>query len=145
MSEPQITLKQAINNNRNLLLDWLATLGASTVYVTYEGGGDSGDAESVLVEPPELESHLVSDCIALWQMQFSLETRQTSYTREENNPLPLGEALKVFALDWLEFAYPGWEINDGAQGVVTFKVAERRCELEHRQFYTECQVYEHAL
>lgn len=145
MSEQRFSLKDALDSNRTILLEALSLLGIQKVFVTYEGGGDSGDVEQVSVEPASLEHHLHEHRLAVWCLRYSTALQHDFLARDIEKPIPLIDALKQFALDWLEVAYPGWEINDGARGVVVIHVTEQSCRLEHHQFYVESQLYEHTL
>lgn len=136
---------QAVHNNRDILLETLTRLGISQVCITYEGGGDSGDVENVSVEPDALSPLLDTETVVVWQRSFVQGRYEQMYALDAAKPHSLADALKYFALDWLELGYSGWEINEGAQGTVTIDVAERRCVLEHRQFYTESTLYEDEL
>ncbi len=136
--------KQALSLNRQVLLECLAPLGVSEVCVVYAGGGDSGGVEELSVTPVSLDTVLEKESIALWQVAHAQEDWRL-YQLVLEKPCSLAEALKRYALDCVESLYPGWEINDGSSGTFTIDVTAWRCALEHREFYTESSVYEHAL
>ena len=43
----------------------------------------------------------------------------------------------------LDSEHAGWENNDGAEGTFTWDIATNELKLEHTEFYTESNTYEH--
>lgn len=145
MKMKHLTLKQAMQKNRKILLDALTRLGISKASIAYMGCGDSGGAENVTVEPADLAPALESENLAVWEWCSWLGTGRAAYRLDPEKPRSLDSALKLFVLDWLALEHPGWEINEGCQGTVTITVADNRCFMEHTEFYTESDLYEHSL
>ncbi len=137
--------KIMMHNNRNALMETLTRLGVERVSITYAGCGDSGDVETVDIEPATCEAVLDTEQIGLWHVIHTHADGQTTATLTQGEPTSVIEALKAFALDWLEFTHPGWEINDGGSGSIVMVMEEQRCELEHHQYYTESELHEYTL
>ena len=112
--------------NKTALLDALAAAGISSVVVTFDGSGDSGQIEGVDARigdtATELPATAVEITSPLWE-GAGLETRT----------LPLAEAIEQLAYDLLEETHDGWENNDGAFGEFTFDVAEGVIRLDHNE------------
>lgn len=137
--------KTMMHNNRDALMETLTRLGVERVSIAYEGGGDSGDVETVDIEPAACEAVLDTEQVCLWHVLRTHADGQTTATLTQGEPTSVIEALKTFAFDWLEFTHPGWEINDGCSGSIVMVMEEQRCELGHHQYYTESELHEHAL
>ena len=112
--------------NKTALLDALAAAGISSVVVTFDGSGDSGQIEGVDARigdtATELPATAVEITSPLWE-GAGLETRT----------LPLAEAIEQIAYDLLEEAHDGWENNEGAFGEFTFDVAEDVIRLDYNE------------
>ena len=137
---------EAIHTNRDCLLAALAKLNVTDVIVHYDGGGDSGDVSEVSVLPESLN---VAEQLATVQVNYYYllgEYREGQYHYQlESHLVSLDDALRDFALTWVDAHHGGWENNEGGAGVVTIKVAEPNFLLEHVEYYTESVSYDHAL
>ena len=112
--------------NKTALFDALAMTGITTVIVTFDGSGDSGQIESVDAhngeQPVDLPSGIITIRDVLWDGS-AVETLE----------LPVAEALERLAYAFLEETHDGWEINEGAYGEFTFDVAERAIRLDYNE------------
>jgi hypothetical protein len=100
-------MQQPIPDTLKLLLAKLKAMGATKIVIEYCGEGDSGDIEPPEYEPATLRAHVAA--------------------HEVN-------ALTGFVEDILE---PGWEIDSGSEGWVTFDFTNERIAHVHNQRYTE--------
>ena len=112
--------------NKSAILAALAAVGITSVVVTFDGSGDSGQIEGVdarigdtATELPAINVEIASP---LWD-GADVETRT----------LPLAEAIEQLAYDLLEDTHDGWENNDGAFGEFTFDVAEGVIRLDYNE------------
>ena len=104
-AERETTLKAS----RAELLAQLRALGISEVTAEYEGYGDSGNVEEVVVTP---------DTITL--------------TEE------LRRRVEDFGWDFAYALSPGFENNEGGYGTLTWDIAADSITLDHADRYVEC-------
>ena len=112
--------------NKTALLDALAAAGISSVIVTFDGSGDSGQIEGVDARIGETATEVPATAVEiaspLWDGS-GIETRT----------LPLAEAIEQLAYDLLQDTHDGWENNEGAFGEFTFDVAEAMIRLDYNE------------
>lgn len=145
MSDYLALASQAQEKNREILIAALKAQGITIATVDYAGAGDSGDTCDLVVQPPELLTALsaikikqqVVDVQYLGYGQRACSMRETE--------VALDEAVRDFAMRWVDSLYGGWENNDGASGTVTINVTDNLIVLEHTAYYTESTSYEHSL
>lgn len=123
--------------NKLALFEALAKAGITSVVVTFDGCGDSGQIEDItfrsggaVVSTPQTEPVVIAS--VSWG---SADVHQASKT--------IDEALEQLAYDLLMQTHGGWENNDGAYGEFTFDVADRLIRLEHNERYTNIESYAH--
>lgn len=102
--------------NKANLLGALAAAGVTSVIVNFDGGGDSGQIESIVAQAGDSQIDLPDTPVELARTEFHAEeiTRVT---------MPLPEAIEAFCYDVLESKHGGWENNEGGFGEFTFDVA----------------------
>jgi hypothetical protein len=83
-------MNETIPDNLKLLLAKLKAMGATKILIEYYGEGDSGNIDPPEYEPPNLRAHISAHEV---------------------------KVLTLFVEDILE---PGWEIDSGSEGWVTF-------------------------
>ncbi len=122
--------------NKAALFDALAQAGTTTVVVTFDGYGDSGQIEDISakagdldVDPPKLDVEIAR---ADWD---SVEIARCR--------LPIRDVIEQLAYDFLRQTHCGWENNDGAYGEFTFDVTERTITLDYNERYTSSENYTH--
>lgn len=118
--------EEALPTNKAALFDALATAGITSVLVTFDGVGDSGQIESIdaMIDdtPAELPCVEVEIATPAWD-GFGLDRRTCA----------LPEAIETLAYAFLEETHGGWENNEGAFGEFTFEVAERTIALDYNE------------
>jgi Family of unknown function (DUF6878) len=122
--------------NKNLIFAALAEAGIHSVTVDYDGGGDSGQIESIEAWNP------TGDRIPLPSNRKLLLA-----LGNPNDPLTemnLEAAIETLAWDYLEETHTGWEDNDGAFGTFSFYVPDRTITLKHDERYTDYRPYNHS-
>ena len=110
--------------NKTAILAALAAAGITSVVVTFDGSGDSGQIEGVDARIGENATDFPATAVEiaspLWD-GAGLETRT----------LPLAEAIEQLAYDLLEDTHNGWENNEGAFGEFSFDVADHAIRLDY--------------
>ena len=119
----EAAIKAANQFNKTAIFDALAATDITTVTVTFDGEGDSGQIESVCAlsreEPRDIPP-------------ASVEIREASWGNPDVRTVtkPLAEAIEYACYDFLREHHDGWENNAGAYGDFVFHVAERRLSLD---------------
>ena len=114
----QQLLAQANALNKTAVFDALAAAGISSVIVTFDGEGDSGQIEEYRCYKGDAADASRTTTIELQQAAWSTGRDSTAGIS------PLREAIETLCYDYLEQEHGGWENNDGAFGEFTFDVAE---------------------
>lgn len=129
--------EEVLPANKAALFDALAAAGITAVVVTFDGGGDSGQIESVDAYAGERSAELpgVAIEIATPTWDGAALHRQT---------LPVREAVEALAYAFLEETHGGWENNEGAYGEFTFGVAERTIELDYNERIETSEYHGHS-
>jgi hypothetical protein len=145
MSDYQALAMQAQEKNREILIQALKDQGVVMATVDYSGAGDSGDTCDLAVQPPELLAGLTE----IQVKQHIVDVQYLGYGQRacsmRETEMALDEAVRDFAMRWVDSLYGGWENNDGACGTVTLNVTDNLIVLEHTAYYTESTSYEHSL
>jgi len=130
------SLLQANALNKITVFEALANAGITSVTVTFNGGGDSGQIEDIradagdkVVELPDIQIEIQH---ALWEGK--LDRVKTS----------VREAIEQLCFDYLSQEHSGWENNDGGSGDFLFHVEDRRIELDFCQFFTDSTQHLHT-
>jgi hypothetical protein len=121
--------------NKEIIFAALAAAGIHRVSIEFDGAGDSGQIEDILVwNAAEETIPLPSD--------RKLEL-PSPFPPNPPAPITLQEAIETLAYDYLEDTHPGWEINDGAFGTFPFDIPGRSITLDYRQRYTDVDISTH--
>ncbi len=127
---------ELLSGNKTVLFNALSAAGITTVVVSFDGYGDSGQIEQIEVkigdEPGELPDERIEILDPVWGSP-GIE-RQTH---------TICEAIEAMAYAFLRQTHEGWENNDGGFGDFTFDVAERSISLDYNERYTETNSYNH--
>ena len=107
------------------LFDALAAAGITTVVVTFDGYGDSGQVESIDARDAEGDVALPEATIEIGSPGEVDATQHIA--------MPVREAVEELAFDLLRDTHAGWENNDGAYGDFSFDVAARTISLDHNE------------
>ncbi len=127
---------ELLSGNKAVLFDALSAAGITTVIVSFDGYGDSGQMEDIDArignKPCELPEERIELLDPIWG---SAEIERQTHT--------IREAIEVLAFACLREAHDGWQDNDGAFGDFTFEVAERSIRLDFNERYTETRFNSH--
>ena len=144
--EEQSQPKSKNEQNKIQILKALKKIKAKQVEVSYSGSGDSGQVDSVRVfgaKNKELATNV--------KIPFITETQ--TFDKDKNQwvrhlqkvSMTLEKALEDLAYDSVYIHHAGWENNDGASGFVSIDVSKGTFSLQHTEYYTESNTYEHEL
>lgn len=112
--------------NKAAILTVLGVAGISSVLVTFDGSGDSGQIESVAA--------VIGDAAAeLPAVDVEISSPLWDGSGVETRTMPLAEAIEQLAYDLLEDTHDRWEINQGAYGEFTFAVVEGVIRLDYNE------------
>lgn len=117
----------------------LARHGITRVVIEYDGSCDGGcigdvtlfDADDKIMPMPET------------RVEFTIGSREYNPKASRFEPQrklrtgPLREAIENWCYDLLELHFPGWENNDGADGIIELNVPMNTGTWEHNRRYTE--------
>lgn len=131
-------------SNKDVILKALADLGVTTFVVEYSGGGDSGDVTDTSAMPEDAMKQVVSTKICERYVSGEYVDGKWNYAFREKD-ISLDEALRNFAMQWVDLNHGGWENNDGGAGTFTVDVAIGEFTLDHREYYTESTSYAYSL
>ena len=115
--------EEALPANKAAVFDALAAAGISSVVVTFDGVGDSGQIESI-------DARIVDTAAALPTCDIEIATPGWDGSELQRPISPLGDAIEQLAYALLEETHGGWENNEGAFGECDFDVAERTIQLD---------------
>ena len=118
----------------------LRELGIHELHVRYSGSGDSGcinevEARNQQGQPVELPSTPVP--YTFTHTSYDFQTGNYSTEATETKELPLSEAVEQWCYDLLEEHYPGWENDNGADGIIAIDPAKREGRIDHQVFFME--------
>ena len=123
--------------NKASLMAALAAAGITSVVVTFEGYGDSGQIENLEVKSGDCLVDLPDAPVEIARTEFFCETVDRCIE-------PLREAIESVCYLILEARHGGWENNEGAHGEFVFDVAAGTVTLDfnYRIETTENHSYE---
>lgn len=121
--------------NKAALLGALRAAAITSVVVTFDGCGDSGQIEEVEANGPEGAAVLPAVTIEIATATWAAEI--------ERRELPVGEAIEELCYDLLNGLHAGWEDNDGAFGEIVFDVAADTITLDYNGRYTALDSHTH--
>ena len=122
--------------NKDALFGVLAAAGITSVAVTFDGYGDSGQIEDITAHDGDKLADLppgeITIASAAWGGPGVVAKTMT-----------VEQAIEQLAYDFLSSTHGGWENNDGAYGEFTFDVAKRTISLDYNERYTASEYYGH--
>ena len=122
--------------NKAALFDALQGASVTTVTVTFDGYGDSGQIEEITAQQGDRVVDLPTGQVSLWSAIWNADAVSTTCMEIE-------AAVEQLCYDLLRQSHPGWENNDGASGDFVFDVAARTITLDYAERYTATQSYNH--
>jgi hypothetical protein len=122
--------------NKKALFDTLEAAGITSVHVTFDGSGDSGQIEEIGAvsgdQPRDFPAGMVILGRAYWGRSEADLVECSVY-----------QAVETLAYDFLEETHSGWENNAGAYGEFAFDVAGRSITLDYNERFEDSEYTQH--
>lgn len=143
----QIKKADKVKYHSNLLFDTLAKTKVSSIEVTFDGCGDSGQVESVNYTDAngksiDVSKKIVKGSLTTAYMQYSQKTKQLEQVQSKEGTVR--EIIEEICYDKLGASHGGWEINEGSYGTFHFDVAGRKVTLEYNERIEEVRTSEES-
>ena len=110
------------DSNKATVFSLLKAGGVAVVMVDYNGGGDNGQIDNVLAFGAKPESGPTPE-MALPEGKVTLRVPSFDNPNAQEQTFSLREAIEELCWMVLGSRHPGWEINDGGEGVFILDVA----------------------
>jgi hypothetical protein len=123
--------------NKAIVFDALGAAAITTITVSFDGEGDSGQIDDVTAYAGGQTTQLPATPINLRLAQWG---RPDLISAERS----LHEAVETLCYGDLEQEYSGWENNDGAYGAFEFNVSERTISLSFNARYIAVEETSHS-
>lgn len=123
--------------NKTALFAALSAAGITSVEVSFDGYGDSGQIKSIDAKADGADAPLPETTVTLTLIGW----RDTDPTE---CIMSVHEAIEHFFYDYLAQTHGGWENNEGAFGTFVFDVADQSIILDYNQRFEDVESFEHA-
>jgi len=146
----QLKKADRVKYHANLLFDTLSQTKVSSIEVSFEGCGDSGQIESVDytdtngkgIDEAYLDKVIVKGSAKTSYHQWDEKKKQMVLTEaKEGN---VREIIEEICYDKLGASHGGWEINEGSYGTFHFDVSTRKVRLEYNERIEEVRTSEES-
>jgi hypothetical protein len=146
----QLKKADKVKYHANLLFDTLAQTKVSSIEVSFEGCGDSGQIESVDytdangkgIDEAYLDKIIVKGSAKTSYHKWDEKTKKLVKTEaKEGN---IREIIEEVCYDKLGASHGGWELNEGSYGTFLFDVAGRKVTLEYNERIEEVRTSEES-
>jgi hypothetical protein len=146
----QLKKADRVKYHANLLFDTLAQTKVSSIEVSFEGCGDSGQIEAVDytdangkgIDEAYLDKIIVkgSEKTSYHKWDEKKKMLVETEAREGN----IREIIEEVCYDKLGASHGGWEINEGSYGTFYFDVSTRKVTLEYNERIEEVRTSEES-
>ena len=146
----QLKKADRVKYHANLLFDTLAKTKVSSIEVSFEGCGDSGQIEAVDytdangkgIDEAYLNKTIVKGSEKTSYHKWDEKTKKLVKTEAtEGN---VREIIEEICYDKLGASHGGWEINEGSYGTFYFDVSTRKVRLEYNERIEEVRTSEES-
>ena len=146
----QLKKADRVKYHANLLFDTLAKTKVSSIEVSFEGCGDSGQIEAVDytdangkgIDEACLNKTIVKGSAKTSYHQWDEKTKKLVKTEAtEGN---VREIIEEICYDKLGASHGGWELNEGSYGTFYFDVSTRKVRLEYNERIEEVRTSEES-
>lgn len=139
-----VHLPEVFTDTKDLLFDLFKKNKIKKVEVGFDGAGDSGQIEYICIDGNVHHSLLEEKLFG------AMTTNGRRFDGKKFIPIleeakNVREVIDSVCYEVLEQVSPGWENNDGAQGVFVFDMKTRKVQLEFNQRYTEMHTTEYDI
>ena len=121
--------------NKETLFDALAAAGITVVVVTFDGGGDEGQIESIEARNGDDPVEFPDVKIVLQRAVLDVFRKADVVALTETLP----EAVEALVYEFLSQVQEGWENGEGAYGDVTFDVQTRAVTLDFNERFIDSE------
>ena len=125
---------QANKLNKPIVFDALKAAGITTVTVTFDGEGDSGQIEEMTAD----------DAREIPDTQLDIHQAAWNTLKLNRHAVSLRDAIELLCYDLLSQDHGGWENNEGAFGEFTFHVPNCRITLEINERFSDFDTSSHT-
>ena len=142
----KINLTDKIDASKEILFDYLAKKGVKKVEVSFDGGGDDGQINSIAIDG-KYESKITSDkLVGVYVVDCRrFDSKTNTFVPVFREASDLEDVLTSLCYEALETVAPGWENNEGAEGFFDFDVKKRKLTLSFGERITEVNYIKYAL
>jgi hypothetical protein len=146
----QLKKADKVKYHSNLLFDTLTQTKVSSIEVSFEGCGDSGQIEAVDytdangkgIDEAYLDKVIVKGSAKTSYHKWDEKTKKLVKTEAtEGN---VREIIEEICYDKLGASHGGWEINEGSYGTFYFDVSTRKVRLEYNERIEEVRTSEES-
>lgn len=130
-------LVEANRLNKAAVFAALSATSITSVTVTFNGGGDSGQIE-------DISAHAGNAPVPIPDARLEIHHAAWNTDKLDSAQTTLKEAIEQLCFDYLAQEHGGWENNDGGSGEFTFWVEDSRIELDFNQFFTDSTCFNHT-
>ena len=146
----QIKKADKVKYHSNLLFDTLAQTKVSSIEVSFEGCGDSGQIEAVDYTDANgkgIDEAYLNKTIVKGSEKTSYhkwDEKKKMLVKTEPREGNVREIVEEVCYDKLGASHGGWEINEGSYGTFYFDVSTRKVRLEYNQRIEEVRTSEES-
>lgn len=130
-------LEEANQVNKAAVFDALSAAGVTSVTVSFDGEGDSGQIEDIRADTNGKPYELPEKQIDIQRVGWGIGKSDTQQTT-------LHDAIEQLCYDYLSQEHEGWGNDDGAFGEFTFEVAGRTIALEFNGRFSDFTTSSHT-
>jgi hypothetical protein len=123
--------------NKAVLFPALLAAGVTTVVVSFDGYGDSGQIEGV-------EARAGDDILQLPDRSIEFAHADWNANEPQDRSVSLQEGVEALAWDVLTSTHGGWENNDGGFGEVVFDVKAGEIRLDFNLRFSDSEFHRHT-
>ena len=146
----QLKKADRVKYHANLLFDTLAQTKVSSIEVSFEGCGDSGQIESVDytdangkgIDEAYLDKVIVKGSAKTSYHQW--DEKKKKLVKTEATEGNVREIIEEVCYDKLGASHGGWELNEGSYGTFSFDVSTRKVTLEYNERIEEVRTSEES-
>ena len=146
----QLKKADKVKYHSNLLFDTLAQTKVSSIEVSFEGCGDSGQIEAVDYTDANgkgIDEAYLNKTIVKGSEKTSYhkwDEKKKMLVKTEPREGNVREIVEEVCYDKLGASHGGWEINEGSYGTFYFDVSTRKVRLEYNQRIEEVRTSEES-
>ena len=146
----QLKKADRVKYHANLLFDTLAQTKVSSIEVSFEGCGDSGQIEAVDYTDANgkgIDEAYLNKTIVKGSEKTSYhkwDEKKKMLVKTEPREGNVREIVEEICYDKLGASHGGWEINEGSYGTFLFDIAARKVSLEYNQRIEEVRTSEES-